>query len=299
MARIRSIKPEFWTSEQVMACDPATRLLFIGMWNFADDYGRMPFAPGTIKAQVLPGDAIPIEQVREMILRLSTLGLVLIYAVEGREYLEITGWAHQKIDKPHKPKHPAPFVEQKETFAEPSPKPPRTFVAGEDRIGEDTKKEDDDEETREPLVTEESNRLSDEIATIVGHDLHFVPPAWCGASYTVQKWLSNGWRREIILASVREQMQRRRGDKPDKIIYFEKGIAAAHARHAAPLPTAKIIEGETVNVHAKPESAGNIIAAQDRLVARIADFNKPPPKLGDGGIRSGEGADVVRLLPER
>jgi uncharacterized protein YdaU (DUF1376 family) len=157
----------------------------------------------------------------------------------------------------------------------------------------------DDEEAPEPLVTEESNRLSDEIATIVGHDLHFVPPAWFGASYSVQKWLSNGWRREIILASVREQMQRRRGDKPDKIIYFEKGIAAAHARHAAPLPTAKIIEGETVNVHAKPESSGNVIAAQDRLVARIADFNKPAPKFGDGGIRGGEGADAVRLLPER
>lgn len=34
MARIRTIKPEFWTSEQVMGCAPLARLLFIGLWNF-------------------------------------------------------------------------------------------------------------------------------------------------------------------------------------------------------------------------------------------------------------------------
>ena len=40
MARIRSIKPEFWTAEQVMECSPMARLLFIGMWNFCDDGGN-------------------------------------------------------------------------------------------------------------------------------------------------------------------------------------------------------------------------------------------------------------------
>ena len=42
MARIRTIKPEFWASEQVMDCKPVTRLLFIGLWNFVDDFGRAP-----------------------------------------------------------------------------------------------------------------------------------------------------------------------------------------------------------------------------------------------------------------
>lgn len=39
MARIRTIKPEFWTAEQVMELSRDARLLFIGMWNFCDDAG--------------------------------------------------------------------------------------------------------------------------------------------------------------------------------------------------------------------------------------------------------------------
>ena len=57
MARIRTVKPEFWTSEQIVECDPVARLLFIGMWNFADDHGVLPYAPMTFKIQVFPGSA--------------------------------------------------------------------------------------------------------------------------------------------------------------------------------------------------------------------------------------------------
>jgi len=45
MARIRTIKPEFWVSEQVGECSPNARLLFIGMWNFCDDRGVHPAKP--------------------------------------------------------------------------------------------------------------------------------------------------------------------------------------------------------------------------------------------------------------
>lgn len=157
-------------------------------------------------------------------------------------------------------------------------------------------KEDDEDTARPPLISAEANELADKVATIVGHDLSFVPPAWHGAAWRTQTWLNEGWKPGIILDSVREQMGRRHGDKPDRIQYFEKGIAAAHARAARPLPTVKIIEGETVNVH---EKSGNVIAAADRLVARLADFDRPPPDSGGASLRSGEGANVVRLLPER
>lgn len=108
MARYRTVKPEFWTSEQVMDCSPITRLMFIGMWNYADDHGRIPLSPKSIKAQVFPSDDITSETIRGMIDELSANGLVISYAVEGKDYLLITGWHHQKIDKPQKPKYPAP-----------------------------------------------------------------------------------------------------------------------------------------------------------------------------------------------
>lgn len=108
MARIRSIKPEFWTSEQVMECSPIARLLFVGMWNFADDKGRLPCAPKTLKAQIFPADDIDSANVLRLIDELSANGLVQRYTVDDKEYLQVTGWHHQKIDKPQKPKHPEP-----------------------------------------------------------------------------------------------------------------------------------------------------------------------------------------------
>ena len=130
MARIRSIKPEFWTSGQVLECSLNARLMFLGMWNFADDYGRMPFSPKSIKAQIFPADDIPLDTIRGMILELSANGLVLIYAIDGKEYLEITGWKHQRIDKPQPAKYPGPFQDHSKNV--PIPIPP-------DRIGEDKK----------------------------------------------------------------------------------------------------------------------------------------------------------------
>jgi hypothetical protein len=113
VSRIRSIKPEFWASEQVMSCTHSARLLFIGLWNFCDDCGHHPLALRQIKALVFPGDdCITGEQVQDMIDELSTNGLVTVYVVAGRKYLEITGWRHQKIDKPQKPKFPQPIAER-------------------------------------------------------------------------------------------------------------------------------------------------------------------------------------------
>lgn len=37
MPRIRTIKPEYWTSEQVLDLSIPARLAFIGLWNFCDD----------------------------------------------------------------------------------------------------------------------------------------------------------------------------------------------------------------------------------------------------------------------
>jgi hypothetical protein len=112
MARIRSIKPEFWTSEQVVECSPIARLLFIGMWNFCDDGGNHPASFKTLKMEVFPGDDITLSQIETYTLELLKHNLLVQYdGGNGRKYWHVTGWHHQKIDKPN-PKHP-PFVMEK------------------------------------------------------------------------------------------------------------------------------------------------------------------------------------------
>lgn len=106
MARIRTIKPEFWTSEQIVACSPMARLLFIGLWNFCDDGGRIPFSPQNLKMRIFPGDDISSENVRGLIGELSSNDrgnpLVVIYDIEGKQYLQVTGWdKHQRIERPN------------------------------------------------------------------------------------------------------------------------------------------------------------------------------------------------------
>src|SRR4030095_7297655 len=79
VARIRSIKPEFWSSEQVMECDVDPRLLFMGLWNFVDDAGRMSFSPKQIKALIFPSDDLSVGQITDMLEELCDRGLIETY----------------------------------------------------------------------------------------------------------------------------------------------------------------------------------------------------------------------------
>ncbi len=112
MARNRTISPDFWTMEAVIDCQPMTRLLFIGLWNFADDGGVQPLRPRTIRMQVFPGDTIDNDRVRAMIDELAAQGLVRIYEVEGVEYVSIVDWAQmQRVGKHAKRRYPSPRAE--------------------------------------------------------------------------------------------------------------------------------------------------------------------------------------------
>lgn len=114
MARIRTIKPEFWSDEQIMECSPLARLMFIGIWNFCDDGGNHPLSEKTIKALVFPGDDIDSATIRRMLVELSSNALVRFYESDGKTYLNVKGWRHQKIDKPTI-KHPD-YYEGMEVF---------------------------------------------------------------------------------------------------------------------------------------------------------------------------------------
>lgn len=109
MARIRSIKPDFWTDEKIVELEPFSRLLFIGLWNFADDEGRMVCSPKRIKMQILPADSAEIPR---LLGDLERAGLIQRYVVEGIEYLQVCNFTkHQKVDKRHPSKLPPPPVQ--------------------------------------------------------------------------------------------------------------------------------------------------------------------------------------------
>ncbi len=108
MARIRSIKPELWVSEQIAECSIAARLTFIGMLNFCDDNGVHPAKPKTLKAELFPMDAVSPAEVAQWVGELIAAKLVAKFDSAGEAYWFVTGWSkHQKIDRPSA-KHPLP-----------------------------------------------------------------------------------------------------------------------------------------------------------------------------------------------
>ena len=108
MARDRKLSSDFWTCEAIIDCAPMTRLLFLGLQNFADDFGAQPLRPRTIRMQVFPGDPIDNDQVRAMIEELAARGLVRIYTVEGQEYLAIVDWERlHRVGKRARRRYPA------------------------------------------------------------------------------------------------------------------------------------------------------------------------------------------------
>jgi len=108
MARDRAISSDFWTWEAVIDCAPMTRLLFLGLQSFADDFGVQPLKPHTIRLQVFPGDQIDNDQLRAMIEELVAQRLVRVYAIEDVEYLEIVDWDQlQRVGRQARRRYPA------------------------------------------------------------------------------------------------------------------------------------------------------------------------------------------------
>ena len=120
MSRIRTVKPEFWISEQIMNCSHSARLLFIGLWNFCDDGGVHPANLRKLKAEVFPGDDVTLSDIEGWIKELIHQKLVVEFTAqyngESCNFWFVTGWKHQRIDKPYL-KYPNYQAQQKSATA--------------------------------------------------------------------------------------------------------------------------------------------------------------------------------------
>lgn len=119
MARIRSIKPDFFTSEVIASLPLSARLTFIGLWTYVDDNGVGLDNERLILAAVWPLEEDPTEilaRTREDLAKIaragrdaSKPGLVTRYIHNGKRLIHISSWAeHQKVDHPRKPRYPLP-----------------------------------------------------------------------------------------------------------------------------------------------------------------------------------------------
>lgn len=102
MARIRSIKPQFWGDHEIAELSIEARYLALGLVSMADDDGRFMASPNAINGYVFPHDEISTPKLRRWLTEIETVGFVNLYRVSKREFGCIPNYRkHQKINRPY------------------------------------------------------------------------------------------------------------------------------------------------------------------------------------------------------
>jgi len=100
MGRIRTVKPELLTHEDLFMLEKETglpiRLAFVGLFTVCDREGRFKWQPNRIKLAVLPYDELDFSRVLHA---LETRGFIRMYSVNDEIFGHIPTWAkHQVIN---------------------------------------------------------------------------------------------------------------------------------------------------------------------------------------------------------
>lgn len=101
MARIRTIKPEFFRHEQLFEAEKASklplRIAFAGLFTAADRQGRFKWQPRVLKLDVLPFDEVDFGKVMDV---LAERGFIVKYELDGEFFGHIPSWyKHQHINQ--------------------------------------------------------------------------------------------------------------------------------------------------------------------------------------------------------
>src|SRR3990172_1881248 len=101
MARIRYLKPEFFTDEDIGYLTVQGRLAYSGLWCHADREGRLEDRPRFLKTQIFPYDNVDMENILCKLAQPKQTGhgepFILRYTVNGNKYIQIVKFLiHQK-----------------------------------------------------------------------------------------------------------------------------------------------------------------------------------------------------------
>ncbi len=103
--RIRTIKPDFWADEFMAKLPMAARLVYIALWNEADDEGRLRGNHRYLKSVLFPYD--DDLDMRAILDSLKAHGKIIEYSVRAQTYLFLPNFLrHQRINRPTPSKLP-------------------------------------------------------------------------------------------------------------------------------------------------------------------------------------------------
>lgn len=100
MARIRTVKPEFWRDEELSTISAEAALLAIGLLNYADDEGYFNANPKLVASDVFPLRDLT-SSVSSLLQELTEIGYIRLFSgTDGKKYgLVVNFTKHQAIQK--------------------------------------------------------------------------------------------------------------------------------------------------------------------------------------------------------
>ena len=113
MARIRSLKPEFWKHPVICRLPDDFQLLAISLLSMADDEGYFHADPSIVRGEVMPFRE-SLARIREGLGKLAEVGWIeLANHPEQGLIGRITKWAtHQRVDHPAQSKLKTYFIRE-------------------------------------------------------------------------------------------------------------------------------------------------------------------------------------------
>jgi hypothetical protein len=216
-------------------------------------------------------------------------GFIVKYRVDDREFGHIPSWrGHQFINNREKPSEfPEPNKTNELTCASRVADATVTEIRPrkEEGKGREGERKDDDERGA-CLISDEAFRLSAEVLKAEGRDKD--DPRCMGYPYSLQNWITKGWKPEIILTTIKVVVANKQGPPPKSLNYYEMPIAEAHARAHRPLPIAAPSREKPYgrNVQAN----GALLAATDAIIESLRGGS------GQEDVRDGEDPPPLRTI---
>ncbi len=104
----RILKQSICTSESIDQLDWFEEVFYYRLIVNVDDYGVIDARPKILKASLFPLREVKLQQIEKAIASLSSKGLIHLYTVEGKPFLNLPSWAEHQRVRNSKHKYPTP-----------------------------------------------------------------------------------------------------------------------------------------------------------------------------------------------
>ena len=213
----RFIKETICTSDSIDMLSPFEEVFFYRLLVNCDDFGRFDARPKVLSARLFPLREITIREIESALQALVRAGLVILYEVEGKPYIQVSTWSKHQQTRAAKSKYPAPDSDGYQPIAKDSTSPSiRKTNSYSDNVNDSASDISGTVETPfgdvspDPLIVKVQKELSG--LTDTHYDLLGQYRDSLGdelISYAIDQAVANGVRKWIYVERILQSMEER------------------------------------------------------------------------------------------